>query len=292
MKHNSFILAVLAAACLAACSNDSEDETSPTAPVTPVERKLVVRAAAAPWASQGGLVRATRAGVITTQSLTSFTMHYQQDTYSVSRSDGNSEWSTAPQTWPSAVDNDTPVSFYAHTAGTYYYKGGYAYVSFTAEELASNTHDLLVARKEDVTYSATKGVVWFTFDHACAAVDFNIKITEALRQQRSGNLTVNKVELRHIAKQDDYHFAGGWQSVGTAYTDYTLNTADMEVTTALQALPCSTMFFIPQAFSDDETKLVVTYDTNKTAEISLKGIEWKAGYQYPVDIVLGTKLIK
>ena len=101
MKHNSFILAVLAAACLAACSNDSEDETAPTAPATPVERKLVVRAAAAPWASQGGLVRATRAGVITTQSLTSFTMHYQQqDTYSVSRSDGNSEWITDPQTWP------------------------------------------------------------------------------------------------------------------------------------------------------------------------------------------------
>ena len=131
-------------------------------------------------------------------------------------------------------------------------------------------------------------------DHGSSdvAVDFNIKITEALRQQRSGNLTVNKVELRHIAKQGDYHFAGGWQSVGTAYTDYTLTTADMEVTTALQALPCSTMFFIPQAFSDDETKLVVTYDTNKTAEISLKGIEWKAGYQYPVDIVLGTNLIK
>lgn len=197
----------------------------------------MVRAAAAPWASQDGLVRATRAGVITTQSLTSFTMHYQEDTYFVSRTDGNHEWSTAPQTWPSAVDSDTPVSFYAHTAGTYYYKGGDAYVSFTAEELASNTHDLLVARMDDVTYSATKGVVWFTFDHACAAVDFNIKITEALRLQRSGNLTVNKVELWHIAKQGDYHFAGGWQSVGTAYTDYTLTTADMEVTTALQALP-------------------------------------------------------
>ena len=80
------------------------------------------------------------------------------------------------------------------------------------------------------------------------AVDFNIKITEALRQQRSGNLTVNKVELRHIAKQGDYHFAGGWQSVGTAYTDYTLTTADMEVTTALQALPCSTMFFHSAGF--------------------------------------------
>ena len=106
------------------------------------------------------------------------------------------------------------------------------------------------------------------------AVDFNIKITEALRQQRSGNLTVNKVELRHIAEQGDYHFAGGWQSVGTAYTDYTLTTADMEVTTALQALPCSTMFFIPQAFSGDDTKLVVTYDTDKTAEISLKGITY------------------
>ena len=124
------------------------------------------------------------------------------------------------------------------------------------------------------------------------AVDFNIKITEALRQQRSGNLTVNKVELRHIAEQGDYHFAGGWQSVGTAYTDYTLTTADMEVTTALQTLPCSTMFFIPQAFSGDDTKLVVTYDTNKTAEISLKGFEWKSGYQYSVDIELGTKLIK
>lgn len=106
------------------------------------------------------------------------------------------------------------------------------------------------------------------------AVDFNIKITEALRQQRSGNLTINEVKLLHIAKKGDYHFAGGWQSVGTAYTDYTLTTADMEVTTALQALPCSTMFFIPQAFSGDDTKLVVTYDTDKTAEISLKGITY------------------
>ena len=292
MKHNLIIWAVLAVGCLAACSKDSEDEPTTTTPTNPAERKLIVKVSETPWVNQDGKARETRGSVITTQTLTSFSMHYNTDNYSVSRNSVNSEWSTDPNTWP--VSDNTSVSFYAHTAGTYNYieSSGDRYVSFTADENAQKTYDLLVSKIENVTYSGTKGVIWFTFDHACAAVDFNIKMTDALFEKRKSSLNVNKVELQHIAKTGEYRFATNEWSVGGVYTNYTLTSGDMTVTTDLQPLHCGTMFFIPQEFSDNNTKLVITYDTDKTAEISLNGIKWEAGTYYPVDIVLGTSLIQ
>lgn len=315
MKHTTFFYLVATAFVLVgatACSSgdDGDEQANPT-PTNPTERKLVIGASANPWLDENGNARETRGAVLTTETLQQFSMHaYSSEllaNYTVNRDNINDSWSPTPDNnqggWPG--DKNTPISFYAHTAGDCYKDdSGNYYVAFNIEEASANQSDLLLSKITNVTYNGTKGVIWFTFDHACAAVEFNIQITNKLKKDKNiESLTVNSVVLKNIAKTGDcYYSTGEWKNVGvpqgnetSGYTDYTLNTGDLTVTTTPQPLPCNTMFVIPQTLREGagvEIKYTLPGQAEKDAIISLAGTEWEAGHLYPINIVLGTSLIK
>lgn len=322
MKHTTFFYLVATAFVLVgatACSSgDDGDEPANPTPTNPTERKLVIGVKANPWLDENGNARETRGAVITTETLQQFFMDAYNSSgllanYTVNRNNDNS-WIPTPDNnqggWPG--DKNTPVSFYAHTADNCYKDdSGNYYVAFTVEEASANQSDLLLSRVTNVTYSGTGGVIWFTFDHACAAVEFNIQITNKLKTEKNiESLTVNSVALKNIANTGDCYYSTGsgnqWKNVGDisepgdqkGYTNYTLNTGALTVTTSPKPLPCNTLFVIPQKLGTD-TKLVINYtlsDKENTAEIPLKetdkDTEWKAGHLYPINIVLGTTLIQ
>lgn len=341
MKLKLFLSAVIASAAFAACSSGSEDEPETTTPTNPADRKIIIKVGENPFLDENGSARETRGAIITTQSLKDFKMHWNKDAdvysdYNVRRgTDG--KWIPTPTNsdtevggkWP--VNDDTPISFYAHTNTTgsqgnavYNYNGGKPYVSFKDEEASADQNDLLLSKMVNVSYNNTngeKGVIWFTFDHACAAVEFNIQITNKLKTEKNiESLTVNSVVLKNIAKTGDCYYSSGsgnhigeWKNVGepwgnetSGYTNYTLTQSQgstddtstqsqgFTVTTTAKALPCNSMFIIPQTLGDD-SKLVINYTLNGTSnncEISLKGTKWAAGYRYTINIALGTSLIK
>ena len=299
MKHTTFFYLVATAFALVgatACSSgDDGDEPANPTPTNPTERKLVIGASANPWLDENGNARETRGAVITTETLQRFLMKAYNSgeslaDYIVNR---DNEWIPTPNHWPG--DYSTQISFFAHTAGTCNYESGNYYVAFICEEASADQKDLLLSKITNVTHSGTGGVIWFTFDHACAAVDFKIQISNKLREKLGHDLTVKSVVLKHIAKVGDCSFSTGeWTNVGT-YTDYTLTTGDMTVRTDPQSFFCQTLFIIPQTLGS-ESKLEIGYTSSSqkdtTAVISLKDIEWKAGHLYPINIVLGTTLIK
>lgn len=323
MKHTTFFYLVATAFVLVgatACSSgdDGDEQANPT-PTNPTERKLVIGASANPWLDENGNARETRGAVITTETLEKFTMLWVDNEYAVEKKNGS--WIPTPKNnqggaWP-AVSNDTPISFYAHNAPTdlqdntthpYYFSGDDHYISFSIEEASANQSDLLLSRVTNVTYSGTGGVIWFTFDHACAAVEFNIQITKKLKTEKNiESLTVNSVALKNIANTGDCYYSTGsgnqWKNVGDlsdpgdqqGYTNYTLTTGALTVTTTPQSLPCNTMFVIPQTLRED-AGVKINYTLSGSAEkdtiISLAGTEWEAGHLYPINIVLGTTLIK
>ena len=315
MKHTTLFYLVATAFVLVgatACSSgDDGDEPANPTPTNPTERKLVIGVSANPWLDENGNARETRGAVITTETLKNFTINFwlysDKNSFEASRvgDDINNSWILTPDSnWPRSVGDDTPISFYAHTAGTCNYNSEYSnyYVAFSAEEASGFQHDLLLSKITNVTYSGTGGVIWFTFDHACAAVDFNIQISKTLREQLGNDLQVDSVKLMNVAKTGDCYYSAGveWKEVGyepsgMGYTNYKLTTSAIPVGTKLQALSCGTMFIIPQTLGTD-AKLVIGYtftgQERVTTEISLAGTKWEAGCQYPINIVLGTSLIK
>lgn len=319
MKHTTFfylfVTAFVLVGATACSSGDDGDEPASPTPTNPTERKLVIGASANPWLDENGDARETRGAVITTETLKDFKINFwlnsEKNTIDVKRvgDNINNSWIPTPKnnqggTWPGSGNYD-PISFYAHTAGTCNNESGY-YVTFNSEEASGFQHDLLLSKITNVTYSGTGGVIWFTFDHACAAVDVNIQITNKLRTQLGTDLTVNSVVLKKIAKTGKCFYSTGsgnhWENVGepqgnetSGYTDYTLTTGALTVTTTPRSLPCNTMFVIPQTLGENaglEISYTFSDQTNTTAWIPLQGTEWEAGHLYPINIVLGTSLIK
>ena len=159
---------------------------------------------------------------------------------------------------------------------------------------ASAQHDLLVA-KNTVSYNDHQGKVPLTFDHACAAVAFNVQITNTLKTKLGSTLTVNSIVLRNVSNTGNYYFGTStWGDVsGSAY--YTLTDGDITVDNTPQALSSNYLFVIPQTRADNGTTgtyLEINYDSNtKQATIPL-AINWKAGQKYTINIKLGTTLIQ
>jgi hypothetical protein len=200
--------------------------------------------------------------------------------------------------WP-AVDDNTPVTFYAYSNGTYNDNSGTPYISFIMDENASAQHDLLVATKM-VSFNDHQGKVPLTFDHACAALAFNVQITNTLKTNKlsNGTLTVNSIVLRNVSNSGNHYFGTStWGDVsGSAY--YTLTSGNITVDTKAQALSSNYLFVIPQSSEANGTTgtyLDVTYtfsgQTETSATIPLS-VNWEAGTQHTINIKLGTTLIK
>ena len=293
-KKLIFYTVALTAGLFSACSSDDEQET----PIRHISVEVNQRPMTSADETEARSLT-TRSAITTTETLSSFSMRgvYSGSTsnYTVSKSDNT--WTVTPNTWPSGAPNATSIPFYAFTDGTFYANSGTPYVSFTMAEDASTQHDLLVATNT-VSYNDHQGKVPLTFNHACAAVAFNVQITNTLKTNKLGNgtLTVNSIVLRNVSNTGRYYFGEtpAWGNVsGSAY--YTLTDGNITVDNTPQALSSNYLFVIPQTRAKNGTEgtyLDVTYDSNtKHATIPLD-INWAAGSEYTINIKLGTTLIQ
>lgn len=278
MNKGLFILITLTAGFCACSKDDSRQEDY--APV----RKISIEVIENPMAMDGDrATAATRGSVITTSTLTAFSMNYGEDVFSISKN--GDTWTPNPVNWPD-VDNDTPITFRAYNGGTYIYSGDY--VSFTVEESASSQKDLLVATNT-VSYNDANGKVSLEFDHACAAVDFQLKITNTLKNNLGSNLTINSVVLENVKNTGKYYYSTGWDDV-SGEVSYTLTDGSFSLGTDLQSLYCGTLFMIPQTLGEDAgLRIQYTVGGNlKETFIFMSGRTWEAGNQYTENIKLGT----
>ncbi len=293
-KISIYALATLA---LMACSSSDGDEQS-GAPQT--KRPLTVVVNETPFVDENGnalapLRQGTRGGtVITTETLGIFYMNYNGNKYTVEK--GNDGWAVKPFDWPSVDDNEK-ISFYAYNAGTFYQDQDDNYITYEVSENASSQTDLLVAKHENISWNDAGGQVSLTFDHACAAVDFNVLITNKLSTELGTYLTVNEIKLTHVVKKGEYHYStNSWNFGNTLedYTDYTLTNGDISVSTTLQSLSCGTLFLLPQTLGEGAAFSIeyTINGTKKTATISMDDETWEAGKQYTINISLGTKTIQ
>ena len=233
----------------------------------------------------------TRATATTTSTLAAFSMNYQSNKYPFTKDGG--VWSTS--SWP-GVGNSQKIDFYAYTRGTFYYNSGNPYLTYTVEENASTQHDLLVAEHKQIAYSDDGGRVSLTFDHACAAVLFNVQITQTLKTKLGGYLTVNSIVLHNVKNSGEYYYGTKSWTMGESSSYYTLTNGNFTVTTDYKPLPCGNLFMIPHtraANGTEGTYLEVKYTTSgaKTAYIPVQ-INWEAGKLYTISIRLGTKTIR
>ncbi len=300
------MLFVATAGLLTACSSD-DDNTIGGDVQAPAEtpRLITVEVSEQPFDDTQGKARQTRADATTTETLSSFSMHgvyeSQSTDYTVSKS--GDTWTVDPNSWPGGTDNNGETPFYAHTHGTFNLNSGTPYVRFMIQENASDQYDLLVAQNS-ATYNNSKGTgnVSLRFKHACAAVAFNVQITNTLSGKlTNGTLTVNSIVLRNVYNDGKYYFGSGWQDVNyekvngqEKKANYTLSNSNITVGTGLQALSSNDIFIIPQeriANGTNDMYLEIKYSGKTEPAIIPLDVDWQAGYKYTIDIKLGTSLI-
>lgn len=315
-RKQIFYTLVMAAGLLTACGED--DERIPAEPQTQsaadgvlapadLTRHISVEVSERPMAEEGtaeGRSLTTRAAITTTESLRNFTMKGVYGglptNYSVVKSEDTGKWTVDPNTWP--TDDNTKVQFYAYTSGTFYPNSGTPFIDFTVAEDAFNQFDLLVATNS-VAFNDHNGTVPLTFDHACAALAFNIFMSNTLSTNLGGKtLTVNSIVLKNVCNNGKYNFGttfdeSTWSNVSGS-ANYTLSNSSMVITTTPQALSSNHLFMIPQeraANGTVGTYLEISYtfsgQTESTATIPLP-VDWKKSTQYTINIKLGTTLIE
>lgn len=321
-RKQIFYTLVMAAGLLTACGTD--DERIPAEPQTQsaadggqapadLTRHISVEVSERPMAEEGtaeGRSLTTRAAITTTQTLPNFTMKgvYNGQTkkdYSVEKSAG--KWTVKPDSWPlsDASDDNKKVQFYAYTNGAFDSNNGTPFIDFTVDENASTQHDLLVATNS-VAYQDHNGTVPLIFDHACAALAFNIFMSKTLSdklQLEGKTLTVNSngIVLKNVFNKGNYNFdttfdKSTWSNVSGS-ANYTLNNSPMVITTTPQALSSNHLFMIPQTRAANgtvgtylEISYTISGQERPTATIPLT-VNWEKSTQYTINIKLGTKLI-
>ena len=298
-----FPLPLLAAPLFfASCSSD--DSMTPIDEVKTPQRPISVEVSEAPFGNTTEARQLTRAAITDLTSFSSFEMtanNPAKDHYKVTK---NGSW-VVDGSWPYGVDDNTPVTFYAYSDGTYNDNSGTPYISFIMDENASTQHDLLVATNT-VSRNSHQGKVPLTFDHACAAVAFNVQITNTLKTNKlsNGTLTVNSIVLRNVSNTGNYYFGSStWGDVKASDDPktpphYTLTNGDITVDNTPQALSSNYLFVIPQTRAVNGTTgtyLDVTYtfsEQTKTSATIPLSVNWEAGKQYTINIKLGTTLIQ
>lgn len=274
---------------LAACGDNDDAVTTPVEPA-PTPRLLTVEVSENPMQDNEASARVMNrtAAATTTATLSSFTMNYTDAWYNNFTKTGGT-WSTAD--WPYGVNENTKIDFYAYNAGSFQWNSGTPYVSFMMDEDAFSQKDLLVATHKQISYNDAKGKVSLTFDHACAAVQFQICQTKTVTEQKH-SFTINSVVLKNVHKDGDYNYDSGW-TLGSNLTDLTLTNSTITLTTAYQLLPCQWLFLIPQ--SQDGIQLEIKYTVDEGAEktkiLNVGTDSWEQGKQYTVNIRVGSSFL-
>ncbi len=297
--YKTLFLSLLTATLLVACSSDDAEEPQlleePRLLTVEVMENTLIDTNGAPMQAP------TRtAAAITTGTLTEFYMNYQKNAYTFTKTDGT--WNTT-YSWPTLNPEDG-LDFYAYNYKDeeegdrfYWNNDNDPYISYVmSDNDAFNQTDLLVAKHEDISYNDAGGKVSLTFDHACAAVKFNISKTSGVGNKQ---IDVTSVQLSGVKNKGEYHYNNTpntphWEYLSGS-ASYKLTTAkNITLTTEKTALPCGYLFLIPQ------TKVGLTL----TVEYTVEGVEgtqshdfeltgtWEAGIEYVVNINMGTSIIK
>ena len=274
---------------LAACGDNDDAVTTPVEPA-PTPRLLTVEVSENPMQDNEASAREMKrtAAATTTATLSSFTMNYTDAWYNNFTKTGGT-WSTAD--WPYGVNENTKIDFYAYNAGSFQWNSGTPYVSFMMDEDAFSQKDLLVATHKQISYNDAKGKVSLTFDHACAAVQFQICQTKTVTEQKH-SFTINSVVLKNVHKDGDYNYDSGW-TLGSNLTDLTLTNSTITLTTAYQLLPCQWLFLIPQSQGGIQLEIKYTVDegAEKTKILNVGTDSWEQGKQYTVNIRVGSSFL-
>ena len=293
MKWAPFALTLFTIPLVSSCSSDDEEEEQQE-----VKRPISVVVSENPMKEEESGSRITRADdPTTTGTLTEFKMMYQADAetkteYTAEKTGSPANWGLTPSHWPTTVGNTEKIDFYAYNGGTFNYNNGTPYVAFETEGSAFSQKDYLVATHKNISYNDKQGVVSLSFDHACAAVEFNICQTQKIS---SHTIVVKSVVLKNVKKKGDYYYESGW-SLGGETTNYTLIDGDitLETNPTYKRLPCKWLFLIPQ--SKDGIKLDITYTVDsgseKHKEIPIGSDSWAAGYYYTINIKVGTSFLE
>ena len=306
----SFFACILTAGLFSACSSDDDDNTDKAEPQAP--RLITVEVSESPMTEEGAQTRegVTRGDITYTSTLSGFTLYsiYNNNSSKYTVTKNGDTWPVTPNTWPGGSDNNDATPFYAFTNGTFHKES--PHIEFTALQDAFSQHDLLVASTTK-SYKQCGGNLSFVFHHACAAVRFEVQLTNTLSGKlEGGKLYVTSIILKNIKDKGKYYFdasswQNGWRNQEYSLSNptiYTLTNSSIDVTTALKKLPApqenkdeSWLFIIPQPeLQDGEAApcLEINYELNgsKTATIPLDA-DWQAGIKYIIKVRLGTTLI-
>lgn len=273
MKQKIF-LSLMVAVCLAACSSDNENEAP--------QRPLTVTVSEKPM---------TRAGApIETATLARFSMNYENSKYDFTKT--GSTWNTL--NWPASVPNATEIDFYAYNGGTFYYNGGNPYVNFTVDSEVGAQKDFLVAEHKKISYSQCSGTVSQVFDHATAAVRFQVYLSNTLSTALgSSKLQVNSITLKNLKNTGQYFYAASEWSELSGSADYSLSSSVIDVGTTPLLLDCGYLYMLPQSLDGVEFEIAYVNGSTRVATLSFpQNQAWEAGTEYTVDIKLTTKIIQ
>lgn len=250
MKKKSFcrllrlIPLPLLAAPLFFASCSSDDSMTPIDEVKTPQRPISIEVSETPFGNTTEARQLTRAAITDLTSFSSFTMTANNDNISVEKKNGS--W-VVNGFWPVA-DENTPVTFYAYSDGTYNDNSGTPYINFIVDKKAAYQKDLLVSTASG-TWGATQGNLSFTFDHACTALRFYVKKANNLKDY---TLSITNVQLCNVIKMGNYYYGtkswtlGDTRSCYTLYTESeskTLGTTNYET---LNESDAPYLFMIPQ----------------------------------------------
>ena len=292
---------------LAACANDDE----PTGQQVQNTYPLTIEVKEPPLIPDGEEGSSTRAAIVTTSSFDKFYLNYQYNTtYSgyddkqtITKTSGT--WSGG--SWPnSAVGPNYEVNWFAYTDGIFHFtddNSHRAYITCASDEFSSGQKDLLVATASGTYTGTNNGNLSFTFNHACAALRFQVKKSSNLGEH---SLTVSSIVLKNVVKHGKYYYdTGDWTLIITDpskdITNYTLFSGSMTPGSSYTFLNGSEndsyLFLIPQELTRSNgstgTYVEVVWQCagvgsgSGTARIPLSKVLVK-GYKYDVKINIGT----
>ena len=210
--------------------------------------------------------------------------------------------------WPD-IDLNKQVTWYAF--GNFNFNHGINGVSnddglcldFEVEESSTAQSDLLVAKTQD-TYNHKKGYLFFEFEHACAALRFNIKKANNVSTR---TISIKKVTLKNMYNRGSYNLeTSSWNTLDDDdKANFTLFEAvdGKSLTNVYRALYAGDLtennenaylFMIPQVTpSDAEIEIELTLDGDeKTVTIPFSGQTFGKGFKYEVNLNIGKSVLQ
>ena len=299
-----FLLSLL---LFAACSSDNDEQVQQPQPEK--SYPLTIEVTENPMTGDGEN-SSNRAAITTTSTLDKFYLNYNYASeYSES---GDKQTITKPSetwtggNWPNdAVSSGDVVNWYAYTDGIFHWTDvtpKKAYVTCASDEFSAGQKDFLVSTASGTYTGTSNGKLSFTFNHACAAVRFQVKKSANLGDH---TLTVSSIVLKNVVKHGKYYYdTDSWTLINESASDitnYTLFSGSMTPGSSYTYLNGSEtdsyLFLLPQTLTGWDgstgTYVEIVWESNYgshssgTAKIPLAKT-LKKGHRHDITIGIGT----